>query len=288
MNRYSVYTDKISKHLDKLSDYSASSYEVLSEAQKYSLVSGGKHLRGLLLMQTAMLGGVEADKLLNFACAIEMVHTYSLIHDDLPEMDNDDLRRGVPTCHKKFGHAIALLAGDALITKTFNIISNDSYFSSDTKLRCISILSEACGEHGMLAGQTIDKICENKSISFELLNELHARKTGDMFAAAVKMGCVLGNVDKRVENNLVSYIADLGLAFQIKDDILDVVSTSEQLGKPVNSDEKSAKSTFVSMLGLEKSDLLLKQTVQRAKDSVKDIQAPFFSILADYFVNRTK
>ena len=288
MNRYSEYVDKISKHLDKLSDYKHSSYELLSEAQKYSLISGGKHLRGLLLIQTAMLGAADADKLLNFACAIEMVHTYSLIHDDLPEMDNDDIRRGVPTCHKKFDHATALLAGDALVTKAFNVIANDCFFSNDAKIKCISILSEACGEHGMLAGQMIDKCCENKNISAQLLNELHMRKTGDMFAAAVKMGCVLGNIDKNTEDTLLSYIADLGLAFQIKDDILDVTSTSEQLGKPVNSDIKCSKSTYVSVLGLERSEALLKEKVQSAKNIIKDIQTPFFSVLADFFINRTK
>lgn len=288
MNKYSELIEKISAQLDLLSNYCSSSYEVLTKAEKYSLVSGGKHLRGLIVLKCAMLGGAEVDKVINFACALEMIHTYSLVHDDLPEMDNDDFRRGVPTCHKKFGADIALLAGDALLTKAFDIVANDENYSSDIKIECIKILARACGEHGMLAGQTIDKCSENKQISYDELLELHSRKTGDMFCAAVSLGCVLGGVDTVTTQNLLSYIKELGLAFQIKDDILDVISTVEILGKPINSDEKSNKSTFISVLGLEESTNLLNMKVETAKKYVSNIKDQFFIDLADFFVNRTK
>ena len=144
MNKYKFLLEKINNRLDEISSYESSSFDVLSKAQRYSLMSGGKHLRALILLQTAAVGKIDIDHALDFASAIEMVHTYSLIHDDLPEMDNDDLRRGVATCHKKFGADIALLAGDALLTKAFNIIANNSAFSSDVKIECIKILSDAC------------------------------------------------------------------------------------------------------------------------------------------------
>ncbi len=287
MNKYKSLIEKINNHLDKISLYDNSSFEILSKAQRYSLMSGGKHLRALILLQTASIGKINVDDILDFASAIEMVHTYSLIHDDLPEMDNDDLRRGVATCHKKFGADIALLAGDALLTKAFNVIANNSSFSSDIKLECIKILSDACGEKGMLAGQTIDKISENKKISYEQLSELHSRKTGDMFLASVKMGCVLGNVDCKTSRLLEQYMSLLGIAFQIKDDILDVTSTREQLGKPINSDIECQKSTFVSLFGLEKSKELLNEKIKQALEIAKQINNQFFVDLAIFFEQRT-
>lgn len=288
MNRYTDTVKLISARLEELSHYDFCSYEKLLEAQKYSLTSGGKHLRGLILMQTAALGGVDADVSLDFACALEMVHTYSLIHDDLPEMDNDDIRRGKPTCHIKFGTDIALLAGDALLTKAFSVISKAKGSSLDAKLKCVEILADSSGEHGMLAGQAIDKISENISIDINLLEELQARKTGDMFVAAIKMGCILGNVDFETEKSLIEYMRHLGIAFQIKDDILDVTSSLNILGKPVGSDAASNKATFVTLLGLEEAQLQLENKLKLAKSSVLKIDEPFYTILADYFGSRTK
>ncbi len=288
MNRYSDLINLISNRLYQLSEYTECSYSILLEAQQYSLTAGGKHLRGLLLLQTASLGGVDVNNVLDYACALEMVHTYSLVHDDLPEMDNDDLRRGKPTCHKKYGSDIALLAGDALLTKAFNIIAKDTFFNDSIKIDCIRILSDCCGEHGMLAGQTIDKKSENKIIDLSKLEELQSRKTGDMFEAAVKIGAILGSLNKDVHNSLLEYIKNMGLAFQIKDDILDVMSTSDVLGKPVLSDNKCKKSTFVSIFGLEKSNQLLLDKIQKAKKAVEKIDNPFYNQLADYFVSREK
>ncbi len=288
MNKYVDIVNLISSRLDSISDFSDCNYNSLLLAQKYSLTSGGKHLRGLILLKCAMYGGVDIYKALDYACALEMVHTYSLVHDDLPEMDNDDLRRGKPTCHKKFGADIALLAGDALLTKAFNLIANDNNFNNDTKIDVIRILSEKCGEHGMLAGQTIDKECEDKAIDEELLCELQLRKTGELFVSAVEIGCRLGNVNNSIKDKLVEYIKNLGLAFQIKDDILDVTSSQEVLGKPINSDNKCLKSTFVSIYGLEKAKEIMQNKINLAKQLVCDVDDPFFIELADYFAKREK
>lgn len=288
MNKYNNEINLINKRLDELSQYSESSYSRLCEAERYSLMSGGKHLRALILLKIAELGGISNDNSIDFACALEMVHTYSLIHDDLPEMDNDDLRRGVLTCHKKYGADIALLAGDALLTKAFEVIASNSFFSCDIRIKCISILSDACGEKGMLAGQTIDKISENKKIEYDKLLELHARKTGDMFLAAVRMGCALGNITGEKADLLEKYMSLLGIAFQIKDDILDVTSSAEVLGKPINSDIESDKSTFVTLLGIEKSSELLSEKIVEAKKIAIDLDNEFFIDLANFFENRKK
>ncbi len=288
MNRYSDTVKLITLRLEQIMSYDKCGYDTLLEAEKYSVTAGGKHLRGLILLETAKYGGITADNAVDFACAVEMVHTYSLIHDDLPEMDDDDLRRGMPTCHKKFGTAIALLAGDALLTKAFSVISNDSNFDCDKKIECIRILSNACGEHGMLAGQTMDKLSENKQIDIQTLTDLHNRKTTDMFCAAVKMGCVLGNIPHYIRDQLVKGMSILGLAFQIKDDILDITSDTESLGKPVKSDQKCNKSTFVSTIGLEKSCALLDRLVSDTKMIPVFQNTPFFNELANFFINRKK
>lgn len=288
MNKYGDTVNLISRRLDELSDYAPCSYSELLEAEKYSLTAGGKHLRGLILIKCAALGGVRPDDSIDYACALEMVHTYSLIHDDLPEMDNDDLRRGKPTCHRKFGADIALLAGDGLLTKAFNVIASDSKFSADKRIECVRILSDKCGEHGMVAGQTIDKKSEGISISSASLDELHARKTGDMFDAAVLMGCALGELDSSLCHALRVYMSLLGSAFQIKDDILDVVSTAEVLGKCTNSDERSVKSTYVSIHGLEKAEEILLQRITEARRIALTLGDDFFVDLAEYFFKREK
>jgi len=288
MNRYLDIVNLISQRLDEISDFSDCSYSDLLDAEKYSLTSGGKHLRGLILIQCAMLGGATIDCVIDYACALEMVHTYSLIHDDLPEMDNDDLRRGKPTCHKAFGADIALLAGDALLTKAFNIVAENNCFSNDVKIDVIRYLSQKSGEHGMLAGQVIDKQSENKQIDFDLLCELQSRKTGDLFACAVLIGCRLGNVNNEIQQKLLKYMQLLGLAFQIKDDILDVTSSDDVLGKPVNSDMKCSKSTFVTLFGLDESQKILDNKINEAKSFVADLNNEFFVTLADYFAKRKK
>lgn len=288
MNKYVDTVNLIADRLDKLSDYEKTTYAELLQAEKYSLTAGGKHLRGLILMKCASLGDISKSDALDFACALEMVHTYSLIHDDLPEMDNDDMRRGMPTCHIKFGSDIALLAGDALLTKAFSVIASQTGVSSDKRIECVKILADKCGEHGMLAGQVIDKSSEGISISLDVLDELHSRKTGDMFKAAVLMGCTLGSVDSSVTEKLIEYISLLGLAFQIKDDILDVTSSSDVLGKNVLSDEKSFKSTYVTIYGLDKSFEILNDIISQAIVIAEQIGDEFFIDLANYFLKRDK
>jgi len=203
-------------------------------------------------------------------------------------MDNDDMRRGMPTCHIKFGSDIALLAGDALLTKAFSVIASQTGVSSDKRIECVKILADKCGEHGMLAGQVIDKSSEGISISLDVLDELHSRKTGDMFKAAVLMGCTLGSVDSSVTEKLIEYISLLGLAFQIKDDILDVTSSSDVLGKNVLSDEKSFKSTYVTIYGLDKSFEILNDIISQAIVIAEQIGDEFFIDLANYFLKRDK
>ena len=288
MNKYNDTIKLLSSRLDELTRFSNCSYDKLLEAERYSVTAGGKHLRGLILLETAKMGKISSEAAIDYACALEMVHTYSLIHDDLPEMDNDNMRRGLPTCHVKYGTDMALLAGDALLTKAFSVIASDTNFSDDKKIECIRILADACGEHGMLAGQTIDKLSENTQIDYERLVELHSRKTADMFCAAVKIGCVLGNIPNDIEAVLTDAMNSLGLIFQIRDDILDVISDSKVLGKPVNSDEKSGKSTFVSLLGQDKSQALLEKLMSEAKQKIALSGNSFFLDLADFFVSRTK
>lgn len=288
MNNYKDEIELISQRLDRLTQFESCSYDKLLEAERYSVTAGGKHLRGLILLETAKLGGVSTEKSVDYACALEMVHTYSLIHDDLPEMDNDDLRRGIPTCHVKYGEALALLAGDALLTKAFSVIASNRDFTDNKKIECIRVLSDFCGEHGMLAGQTIDKLSENKIIDEKTLIQLNLRKTADMFCAAVRMGAVLADIDSKTEAELIKGMNALGLAFQIKDDILDVTSSSDCIGKPVKSDEKCRKSTFISLKGIENSRELLNSLIEEAKAAPVFKDNRFFYDLAEFFANRTK
>ena len=287
MNKYSETVQLIEKSLLSHSNFSNCNYSKLLDAERYSLTAGGKHLRGLILIETARMGNPDMLFVMELACAIEMVHTYSLIHDDLPEMDNDDLRRGKPTCHKVYGADTALLAGDGLLTKAFSVICATAA-PAEVRVQCMDVLADACGEHGMLAGQMLDKQFEGKEVSLAKIRELHARKTGDMFVAAGKMGAAAGGLDFDTERKLVSVISRLGAAFQIKDDILDVTSDAATLGKPINSDIESHKSTYVSLLGLDGANKELNRIISSVKDDLKTMDAPFFDDLADFFLKRTK
>lgn len=227
------------------------------EAMKYSLLAGGKRLRPVLLTAVSNMLGGNFEDALAVGCAVECVHTYSLIHDDLPCMDNDDLRRGKPTCHKVFPENIALLAGDGLLNKAFEILSDVSNFTSideNTLLKLIGILSSASGTKGMIGGQVIDLMSENeKDVPEELLLRMHRKKTGALFEASALMGAVIGGAsEKSPEYEAIgNYARMLGLAFQIKDDILDVIGDEKTLGKPIGSDEQEGKTTFVTLFGIE-------------------------------------
>ncbi len=242
------------------------------KASNYSLEAGGKRLRPVLLLEVCRICGGNVEDAIPFACALEMIHTYSLIHDDLPAMDNDDLRRGKPTNHKVFGEAVAILAGDALLTKAFNIMASAKLDNKENQIKAIEYMSYAAGTEGMIGGQIVDIENENKMSSVETLRYMHSLKTGALIKAACVIGGVIAGVSDEVLKILSDYAENLGIAFQIKDDILDVTGNVEELGKPVGSDEKCNKSTYVTLLGLEESDKLCAEYTNRALECISSMQ----------------
>ncbi|ALF11472.1 polyprenyl synthetase family protein [Parageobacillus thermoglucosidasius] len=224
--------------------------ETIKRAMSYSLEAGGKRIRPLLLFATLHSFGKEPDIGLPVACAIEMIHTYSLIHDDLPSMDNDDLRRGKPTNHKVFGEAMAILAGDGLLTYAFQVIAeaNDARISPMTKIRLIEELAKAAGPEGMVAGQVADIESEGKQLSLEQLEYIHRHKTGKMLQYSVLAGALLADANNEQLRHLDLFASHLGLAFQIRDDILDIEGLEEKMGKRVGSDMENKKVTYPSLL----------------------------------------
>lgn len=222
----------------------------LLEAMRYSLLAGGKRLRPVLCMSFCELCGGTLEDAIPAAAAIEMVHTYSLIHDDLPCMDNDDYRRGRLTCHKVYGEDLATLAGDALLTAAFRYVTQLNA-PSERVVRCVLLLSEAAGEQGMVAGQVLDLLGETRTLTEAELRQVHRHKTGDMIRAACQMGAVLGGGNETQIEEAGAFAMALGMAFQIRDDLLDCVGTQEQLGKPIGSDAENGKTTFVTLFGAE-------------------------------------
>jgi len=223
----------------------------LHKAMRYSVFAGGKRVRPVLAMAACDAVGGERQYVLAAACAIEMIHTYSLIHDDLPAMDDDDFRRGQPTNHKVFGEANAILAGDALLTEAFVLLANDSVdIDPEIRRQVIQIIARASGSAGMVGGQVVDMESEGKAIDLPLLEYIHIHKTGALIRAAIEVGALLGGADKEQLASLSRFGELAGLAFQIADDILDVTASQEDLGKDAGSDEARGKATYVSLLGL--------------------------------------
>ena len=219
-------------------------------AMLYSLTAGGKRIRPHLLYTVLKGYSVNPEIGNPFACALEMIHTYSLIHDDLPAMDNDDLRRGLPTCHKQFDEATAILAGDGLLTYAFEVAASSNE-ASDTVVKCISILSQMAGPSGMVYGQQLDLEAENKEIDWNMLQRIHEHKTGCLLTAPLLMGCMLAKHEEDISAwKKIGF--SLGLAFQVQDDILDIELTAKEFGKS-NSDQKNHKGTSVSILGIERA-----------------------------------
>ena len=241
------------------------------EAMAYSLLDGGKRIRGCLTLAMCELCGGEVQSALPLACAVEMVHAYSLIHDDLPCMDNDDLRRGKPSCHIKFGEGTALLAGDALLTHAFSAAS-DAYFNgtlpAETVLRCVNQLSRAAGVEGMIGGQVIDTAPEEVPMTPEQLEAMHGMKTGALIRSAAVLGCLAAGAPRDVVMQADLYAAKIGLAFQIVDDILDVTEESEKLGKST-SDADNNKTTYITLYGVEKAREKVRRLVLEADLAVK-------------------
>ncbi len=264
---------------------------LIHEAMHYALFNGGKRLRPIMVFEAALLAGGRREDAIPAACAIEMIHSYSLVHDDLPCMDDDDFRRGKPTCHKVFGEANAVLTGDALLTAAFELLAGSPQVSGtglDQTIRVIAEISRAAGSRGMIGGQVLDLESEGKSIDFATLRTLHSLKTGELFKASLRSGAILGGMDEAGLQAITNYARNFGLAFQISDDILDVQGDEALIGKPVGSDAKNHKTTYPSLLGLEKSKVLLKESVDLCIQSLKPFagQADFLRQLAYFTMYR--
>lgn len=262
------YIDLVEGALAHYVEKSELPHKKIYEAMGYSLMAGGKRLRPVIMMMTAEMMGRDARIVLPFAAALEMIHTYSLIHDDLPAMDNDDLRRGRPTNHKVFGEAMAILAGDALLTRAFEAVSGYDEPDVDKQrvLRAISVLARTSGCDGMIGGQVID--IESKNEDIELLKYLHSLKTGALIRAAGVIGAILAGGTEEQIRAVDDFCKNLGIAFQIQDDILDVCGTEEELGKPIGSDAENEKSTYVTLCGIEKAKELVSEYTGRAIESL--------------------
>ncbi|PWW30502.1 geranylgeranyl diphosphate synthase type II [Cytobacillus oceanisediminis] len=244
----------------------------VKESMLYSLEAGGKRIRPLLLFATLAAFGEDTIKGLWTAAAIEMVHTYSLIHDDLPSMDDDDLRRGKPTNHKIFGEAFAILAGDALLTYSFQSVAEtpDEFASAEIKLSLIKELSKASGAEGMVGGQVADINGEGQQLALEDLEYIHLHKTGKLLECSVVSGAILAQADQETVQVLSHFAYHLGLAFQIRDDILDLEGTEDMIGKPIGSDESKNKSTYPSLLTMEGAKEALESHIKAAKGKLKE------------------
>ncbi|TDT61938.1 polyprenyl synthetase family protein [Fonticella tunisiensis] len=262
--------------------------EKIVEAMKYSLMIGGKRIRPMLAISICEALEGDLNEVMPFACGLELIHTYSLIHDDLPSMDNDDLRRGKPTNHKVFGEAIAILAGDGLLNSAFEIML-DAAASGGYKnkyIRAIAVIARASGVKGMIGGQVIDMESEGKNIDIDTLYEMHSKKTGALIEAACIIGGIIADREDKLEE-IRNYSKNLGIAFQIVDDILDCVGDSSKLGKMVGSDEVNGKSTFVSILGLDKSKRLAEKYSKSAREIAKVLDSTGFLVeLTDFLLNR--
>jgi geranylgeranyl diphosphate synthase type II len=247
--------------------------KIIHEAVHYSMFAGGKRLRPILCLASAEAIDREITPLIPVACALEMIHTYSLIHDDLPAMDNDDYRRGKLTSHKIFGEGIAVLAGDALLTQAFEVLTSFGLSVADQEkskvMYVINEIAQASGSQGMIGGQAIDLQSEGKEIDKITLDYIHRHKTGALFRASIRSGAILSHASKEQIDALTIYAENFGLAFQITDDLLDIIGNTQKLGKSVGSDLRNEKITYPSIYGLEKSKLMATQTVEMAVEALK-------------------
>lgn len=273
--------------LSYLPDAKDGQYQV-AEAMKYSLVNGGKRIRPVLALEFARACGGTRNECLPLACALEYVHTYSLIHDDLPCMDNDDLRRGKPSCHKQFDEATALLAGDALLTHAFEIIS-EAELSDDKKVMAVSLLAQNSGVSGMIGGQVIDLLFEQGSPNLKELLTVYKLKTGALISAACLLGCISAGADSSQMAAASKFAYSLGIAFQIQDDILDITGDEKKLGKPVGSDATNSKKTYATIAGLTKAQQDVKKLTDNAVSQLDAFEdAEFIKLLALKLVNRDR
>lgn len=280
----------INNELDKFIDINDSN--LITKAVRYSLMSGGKRLRPVLCIASAEAVGGDEKSVLPAACAIEMIHTYSLIHDDLPAIDNDSLRRGNKTCHTAFDEATAILAGDALLTLSFQILStvNENKYDAGTWLKIINIISTAAGYAGMIEGQMMDISYENKSISLKKLENMHSLKTGALIEASVKTGTILGNGSPEQTERLQIYAKNIGLAFQVTDDLLNVTGDPSVTGKGVGTDKARNKCTYPALIGVSESESYAKKLVNNALNAVEsfDNKSDPLRAIALYVIERKR
>lgn len=283
------YKNLVDSKLSEFFNPSGMSYDGLLESMHYSLTAGGKRIRPTLVLEFCRISGGDVEKALPVACAIEMLHTYSLIHDDLPCMDNDDLRRGKPTNHVVYGECTATLAGDALQAEAFGTIAR-SELPAESKIACVEILADAVGSDGMCAGQYLDMVGESKRLTEEELDDINSRKTGALLIAACRMGVAAAGGSGEMLEAAAHYGACVGAAFQIRDDILDVISTSEELGKPIGSDAQEHKNTYMALLGESKCMEMIEKLTNQAKSALCGAfdDTKFLCDLADSMVTRRK
>ena len=264
--------------------------KTIMEAMNYSLSAGGKRLRPILTMEACNIVGGNVEDVIPFAMAIEMIHTYSLIHDDLPALDNDDLRRGKDTNHIVFGEDMAILAGDALLNYAFEVMLSNSIDKENPNkyLKAINEIAKTSGIYGMIGGQVVDIQSENKKISKEKLDYIHNNKTAAIIVGCMRAGAIIGNATESQLENITKYAKNIGLSFQIVDDILDIIGDESKLGKKVGSDLDNHKSTYPSLIGLDESKTIAYELIQEAKNSINMIgnDAYFLNGLADYIIDR--
>ena len=289
---YAGYTALIEARLAALCDEYLPLPAQISEAARYSLLGGGKRVRGVLVLASCTLAGGDTSAAADFAAALEMLHCYSLIHDDLPCMDNDDYRRGKPSCHKQFDEHTALLAADALVTAAFEAVAN-APLPAERCVAAAEILAKGAGARGMLLGQELDKLYETRRATEAELLTLHKNKTGALILAGVQMGCAAANAGAALQKPLEAYASELGLVFQIVDDILDVTSTLDALGKPVGSDKENDKTTFITLYGLDGARTLAANHTTAALQALNSLpcgvsDATFFAEMAQELLNRKK
>jgi len=290
LEKLSEYNNLIENRINELYPESNLPYKEVLNAARYSLLLGGKRIRPAIVLEFCKLCGGKVEDALDFAVALEMIHTYSLIHDDLPCMDNDDMRRGKPSCHKTFGEDIALLAGDTLLTEAFFVAANANV-SAQKALSAVSFLAANAGLHGMVGGQVMDLEFEKKTPEASELQDMYTRKTGALLIAAASLGCIAaGKTDELTLQSAAKYGYNLGLAFQIIDDILDVTSTEKTLGKPIGSDERNGKTTFVTIFGLDKAFAIAAQLTNYALDALDEIEGNRESLyeLTNFLLDRNK
>ncbi len=273
INALNSNKEAVERALEKIYTKEEGPASKLYEAERYSLLSGGKRIRPSFVIETCKMLGGKIEAALPFACAIEMVHTYSLIHDDLPCMDNDDMRRGKPTNHKVFGEAYATLAGDGLLTDAFSVCAKNSYVPGDCVASAVGVLSDAAGSFGMVKGQVIDLYGEENPLGYDQLIDLHSKKTGALICAAVQLGCLAAGatLNDEVTRKLTLFAQKIGLVFQIVDDILDVISSDEALGKRVGADKKQNKTTFMSYYTPYEAKVYSEELTNNAVAEISDI-----------------